>query len=89
MNILDQMYDVEFVDVEAQQDSRINDWSPVGDDEKGDFEVPIIDDFRKVFYLPFVKRHYPHLTEKRKAPNYFKETQVGQLDPKTLYKQAS
>jgi len=89
MNILDQLYDVEFINLEAQDDSRITNWSPVGDDEKGtSYEAPMIDDFRKVFQLPFVKRHYPHLTQKRHAPNYFREERVGEINANTLYKLA-
>lgn len=59
MHMIDTMYDVEFVNLETQDDSRITDWERIGHHENGEyFEFPVPIDMKKLFNLPFVKRHY-------------------------------
>lgn len=62
MHMIDTMYDVEFINLETQEDSRITDWSAEGHAVgKGYIKTPIPTDMKKLFNLPFVKRHFKGL----------------------------
>jgi hypothetical protein len=60
MHTIDQMFDVDFIDLENQSDSRISNWDKIGDQDYGDFNHPKID-LGVIYELPFVERTYGKL----------------------------
>ena len=63
MHMIDILYDVEFINLETQEYSRITDWSREGHaEDKGYFKIPAPIDIKKLFYLPFVERHFKRAT---------------------------
>lgn len=59
LNTLDQMVDLDVICIEAQHDTRITDWSAVGDGDgsRGDWKLMDID-LRQLYKLPIVDRYY-------------------------------
>ena len=57
MHLLDILFDVDFINLEAKNDPRITNWKPIGNDDYGPYERGEID-LRPIYKLPFVKRHF-------------------------------
>jgi len=59
MDIIDTLYDVDFINLETQDDPRIKDWSPVNHygGKRHSFEPPP-HDLKRLYRLPFVLRHF-------------------------------
>jgi hypothetical protein len=57
MHALDLMYEVDFIDLEAKNDPRISDWTPIGNEDYGPYELPEIN-LNPIYKLPFVTRFY-------------------------------
>lgn len=59
LHTLDQMYELDFICIDKQEDLRISDWSKVGDgDENGPRWKLLKVDLRPLYKLPFVQEHY-------------------------------
>jgi hypothetical protein len=58
MHSLTLLYDVDFIPVDLRQDSRIQDWEPVGNDDRGENEKAPDVHLRELYELPFVKQFY-------------------------------
>jgi len=61
LQVLDSVMDLDIICVDKQQDSRITDWSKVGDGDRSRADWKLIKtDLRPVYTLPVVSRHYGH-----------------------------
>lgn len=59
VNALDQMMEIDFICIDKQEDPRITDWTPVGDEDGSAAEWKLHKaDLRSLYYLPFVTRHF-------------------------------
>lgn len=58
IEILDSMYEIDFIDLEERRDPRIEDWSPENMEHNFPNDIPQPIDFNKIFKMPFVARHY-------------------------------
>lgn len=59
MHTLAQMFEVDFIPVDKQEDRRIRDWSKVGDrDESAALWKAHRIDLRALYKLPYVQEHY-------------------------------
>jgi hypothetical protein len=59
MHALDQLYEIDFICVDKQDDPRITDWTKVGDEDQSSAHwKPHSVDLRHLYKLPFVQRHY-------------------------------
>lgn len=59
MHTFDQMFDLDFICIDKQEDPRITDWGKVGDEDSSDATWKLHKvDIRHLYKLPFVQRHY-------------------------------
>ncbi len=56
MHALTLICDVDFIPVDLQQDDRITDWTPIGDEDTGSLVYKFRTDF--LYNLPFVQKYY-------------------------------
>ena len=53
------MFEVDVICVDKQQDARINDWAPIGNEDASRARWELIKtDQRAMFNLPLVRQHY-------------------------------
>ena len=59
LHALDQLYDIDYICVDKREDSRITDWTKVGDQDEnhGQWKLHKVD-LRPLFKLPLVQKHY-------------------------------
>jgi hypothetical protein len=59
MDILDHSFFVDFIDLEAKTDPRIDDWSDViGSADREPWPIPPVLDIKRLWEMSFVNRHY-------------------------------
>jgi hypothetical protein len=59
MHTLDQLFEIDYICIDKQEDPRITDWKKIGDDD-GDharWQLHKVD-LRVLYKIPFVHRHY-------------------------------
>ena len=60
LHTLDQMYDLDFICVDKQDDPRITDWSPVGESDASHAGWKLHEvDLRVLYKIPYVHKYYP------------------------------
>ena len=59
LHALDQMIDLDVICIDQRTDSRITDWSSVGDGDnsRGDWKLHKVD-LRALYKLPIIERYY-------------------------------
>lgn len=59
MHTLDQIFDIDYICIDKQDDRRIADWSKVGDADQSHAKWKMHRvDLRVLYKIPFVNRHY-------------------------------